>query len=56
MRKITQDEFNKAVELHQKWMNSEDGGERADFSKTDLTEIDFSNANQVANTNTLNAY
>jgi len=45
MKKITQDEFNKAVELHQKWRNSEDGGERADFSETDLTVIDFSNAN-----------
>ena len=42
MRKITQDEFNKAVELHQKWRNGEDGGERADFSQADLTEVDFS--------------
>ena len=43
MRKITTDEFNKAVELHQKWRNGEDGGERADFSQADLTEVDFSN-------------
>lgn len=44
MKNITQDEFNKVVELHVKWRNREDGGVCADLSETDLREVDFTDA------------
>lgn len=45
MKKLTQQEVNKIVAKHQKWLRDEEGGERADFSNTDLSYIDFSYRN-----------
>ena len=52
---MNQDELNKILELHKKWLNPEEGGERANLSganlswanlrRADLSEADLSGAN-----------
>ena len=37
LRKISQEELNKVLELHKKWLNREEGGKRADLTGTNLT-------------------
>ena len=36
MKKYTQEELNKILELHKKWLMDEDGGVRADLRNADL--------------------
>ena len=42
MRRITQEELNKILELHQKWLDDDPDGVRADLSYADLTLADLS--------------
>ena len=42
---MTQEELAKILELHKKWLNSEEGGERANLSSADLSSADLSGAN-----------
>ena len=44
MRKITQDELNKIIDEHQKWVRGL-GGQRANLSKCDISGLDMSYAN-----------
>ena len=37
-------EFKKILELHEKWLNGEEGGERADLNHADLSHADLSDA------------
>ena len=37
-------ELKKILELHAKWLNGEEGGERADLSHADLSHADLSHA------------
>ena len=41
MEKIIQEVFDKAYELHQKWLNGSKGGIKMDFNSKDLTDIKF---------------
>ena len=41
MKNLTQQEVNKIIAKHQKWLRGEEGGEKADFSKTNLINIYF---------------
>ena len=43
MRTITQEELNKILDLHKKWINNEDGGKCADLSNVDLKGVNLSN-------------
>ena len=45
MKKLTQQEVNKIIAKHQKWLRGEEGGERANFSNTDLSNLDLSRVN-----------
>lgn len=45
--KITQDQLNEILEKHKKWLNDEEGGERADLSFADLSDADLSNAKNI---------
>ena len=47
IRQITQEDLNKILELHQKWWNSEEGGERANLSFTDLRGFNLRCVNLV---------
>ena len=38
-------ELKKILELHEKWLNGEEGGERADLIGADLSHADLSGAN-----------
>ena len=42
---MTNDELNEILEKHEKWLHDEEGGERADFSNTDLRNVDLSKRN-----------
>ena len=42
---MTSAEIKQVLDSHQKWINGEDGGERADLSWTDLREANLSEAN-----------
>ena len=42
---MTQEELNKILENHKKWLNLEDGGIRANLRGADLRYADFSGAN-----------
>ena len=42
---MTSEEIKKVLDLHQKWLNGEDGGEMADMSKADLSKADLRWAN-----------
>lgn len=42
---MTQEELAKILELHKKWLNDEEGGERANLSGADLRWADLSRAN-----------
>lgn len=44
MKKITQEELNKILELHQKWLNDDPDGYPADLSDTDLSGVDLNGA------------
>ena len=39
---MTQEELNKILDKHEKWLNDEEGGERADLSGKDVQGLDFS--------------
>ena len=41
---MTQQELANVLELHKKWLNSEEGGERADLSSANLSGADLSGA------------
>ena len=41
---MTNADLNRILELHQKWLNNEDGGERADLYYADLSDADLSGA------------
>jgi uncharacterized protein YjbI with pentapeptide repeats len=45
MREISREELDLILEKHKKWLNNEDGGERADLRETDLRETDLRWAN-----------
>ena len=42
---MKQKKLNDILKLHQKWLNNEKGGKRADLSYADLSYADLSNAN-----------
>lgn len=42
---MTQSELNEILEKHRKWLNNEEGGERADLRGADLRGADLSGAN-----------
>ncbi len=42
---MTSEEIKKVLELHKKWLNKEQGGERADLRGADLREADLHRAN-----------
>ena len=42
---MTSEEIKKVLDSHQKWINEEDGGERADLREADLSRADLSKAN-----------
>ena len=42
---MTSEEIKKVLDLHQKWINGEDGGEMADLSKADLRGANLRRAN-----------
>ena len=42
---MKQEQLNKILELHKKWMQDENEGERADLRYTDLSDLDLSDAN-----------
>ena len=42
---MTQEELAKILELHKKWLNAEEGGERANLSGANLSGADLSEAN-----------
>ena len=44
MRTISAEELKEILDKHKKWLNEEDGGERADLSSADLSSADLSNA------------
>ena len=44
MRKISQEELDERIKLHELWLK-EEGGERLDVSRCDLQELDFSRSN-----------
>ena len=41
---MTSEEIKKVLDLHKKWLNDEEGGERADLSRSDLSEANLSGA------------
>ena len=43
---MTSEEIKDVLDSHQKWINEEDGGERADLRGADLREADLRGANQ----------
>lgn len=55
MKEITQEQLNNVIELHQKWLNREDGGEKADLSDYDLQGKNLSNAT-LSNVNFSGSY
>ena len=54
MRKITEQELKEILEKHEKWLNGEEGGSRADLSYANLTNVNLTNAN-LYNANLYNA-
>ena len=44
MKTITRQELTKILELHEKWLNNEEGGVRADLREADLSEADLRRA------------
>ena len=44
IKTISQNELNKALELHRKWLDSEPGGVRADLDFKDLRSVDLRDA------------
>ena len=42
---MTKSDLNKILDLHQKWLNGEDAGERADLSGANLRRADLCSAN-----------
>jgi hypothetical protein len=45
MKKLTQEEINNILELHDKWLKGIDGGERANLEDADLMEANLTGAN-----------
>ena len=50
---MTQNELNKVLDLHKKWLNDEEGGIKADLSGANLNDANLSGAN-LKNTNLTN--
>jgi uncharacterized protein YjbI with pentapeptide repeats len=48
MRKISDEELRKVLNLHEKWLKKEEDGVRADLSETDLSNKDLSYTNLTA--------
>lgn len=48
MRKISDEELEEVLNLHEKWLRGEKDGIRADLSWTDLKDMDLSYANLIA--------
>ena len=44
MRKITQEEFNKSCDLHEKWLKCDGTGEKMNYKGCDLSGLDMSYA------------
>lgn len=44
MKKYTQEQLDEILKKHKKWLDGEDGGERADLTNTDLTYADLTYA------------
>lgn len=45
MKKYTQEQLDEILKKHKKWLDGEDGGERADLTRADLTDADLTCAN-----------
>ncbi len=45
MREITKEQLAEILDKHSKWLNDEDGGERADLISADLRSADLRSAN-----------
>ena len=45
MKKYTKEELTEILAKHKKWLNDEDGGERANLSYANLSSADLSSAN-----------
>ena len=41
MKKLTQSEIREKLQKHNRWLNGEDGGEKADLSDSDLRDSDL---------------
>ena len=44
MKTLTQEELNKILDLHKKWLNNEAGGQRANLAGADLSGADLTGA------------
>lgn len=57
MNRMTQEELNRVLELHKKWLNDEKGGVRADLSGVNLEHTDLYHADlRLANLSQANLY
>ena len=45
MKKYTQEQLDEILKKHKKWLDNEDGGEKADLTYADLTNADLTYAN-----------
>ena len=45
MKKLTQSEIGEKLQKHNRWLNGEDGGEKADLSDSDLSYSDLRYSN-----------
>ncbi len=51
LRKLTQDELNKILKLHSKWLSDNKKGKRANLSYTDCSNLDFSELSGICEAN-----
>jgi len=47
LKRLTQEELNKIIELHAKWLMDEKGGKKADLSDCDISNLKMKGANLV---------
>ena len=45
LRKISEDDLREILEKHEKWLNDEDGGEKADMQQSDMQRANMQRAN-----------